>query len=403
MKKLVFAAALLLLAGCSAKESSTASSEKPSSAPETSTENTTETTAPMTHGELTFICGDDGITVKMDGEECGVISPDYIPKAYELSVGDFNFDGYEDIYFPADETDTAGDYYIYQPDEKKLAVSDGFALSDGTSRRMEITQDDKLRLVEYAGNTEVNLFYSFTDGKITPVSLSEYYYTDTDNILDIYEFDGNGIKYLTERTYMNKDNGAAYKTDTDAEYITVTEDSVCIMRGRETVQEIPSADLIGLNKKYIAAKRENSGLAEIPEYLCYEPEKLLYREDMDSDGYEDLGIPEDLEDAGGSSKFTYYRFEPESGKYVIWDELNALGDCVVYTETTGELVVWKGSQNDAEYDYYEYIWQNGRPFPKRHMHYYQDDSGRNICETFTFDENGNETLTSSGDYIMEWY
>ncbi len=111
---------------------------------------------------------------------------------------------------------------------------------------------------------------------------------------------------------------------------------------------------------------------------------LIFR-DFDFDGYDDLCIP--LSSGTLYTNGTYYRFNPETSLYEKWDELNEIGRVMLTDE---EAKVIKYGKNDGDYwlEYYNYIWQDGKPILFEHE---VTETGDEWL-TYAVDTDGNEAI-----------
>ena len=160
----------------------------------------------------------------------------------------------------------------------------------------------------------------------------------------------------------------------------------------ETYQHVNIIEMVDEIKAYVD---ENGAVA--PDFEICDPECYLRVDDWDNDGHDDLGIPYDNYITGTGEKYKYYHYIPETGQYVLWDELNALGGKVAkfISYPTILHVSSRDRENNTSEDY-KYKWQDGKLIPFLHLHTHKEDE-QNVCDLYEYDENGNEVLVESGD------
>ena len=120
-------------------------------------------------------------------------------------------------------------------------------------------------------------------------------------------------------------------------------------------------------------------------------------DDYNFDGYDDLRITTGTDGAGEGNSFAFYRYEPSTGLYQEWPELNAL-PAAPFTD-------WRNSSlffDIPEYDdnvlrdnTYVYVWDKGKLKPglrRESVTIFAENDGiyHTMYYVYKYDENGNE-------------
>ncbi len=390
--------------------------EPESSVPETTAETVTEATtevqtadptAEPEHGKLRPIWGNGGITLKMDGEEIQFAELESVPTAEDVSIADYNFDGYEDIFIPDNDVicGMGGDYWLYDPEKNKFELSQELALVDGRGWRMDIYNNDQLCLALYGHYGSTKTYYQWQGSSLVPVRFLDIYFAQDDSmdqLEDAYEYDENGERYMVSRTFINISNGARYKTIDSPRYFRVTDDSVLVMQGREVLQTIEGVRLMGIVEKLEEYKENAEQTPEMREFEVLAPEHYLLTSDFNFDGENDLGIRTDTGLANETLSYDYYVYDPDKKQYVIVEEIS--GKSHMYDLDSEDKSFWIydgwGWWTDDEYDDYRYQWQDGKLKPIEWLHTYSSD-GKRLCDCYEYDENGNAVFVRTGVVICD--
>lgn len=344
MKKYIFLLAVLFLSGC-ASESNT---EIPSAdtnviketqqttISETINTETTTTTRPKSN-YLVYSVTENKVDLKLNKKVVQTIELDYRPIRDYISAQDFDFDGYTDIFIPSERSGLSGTYYHYNPETEQFEEWDEL---NKIGYRLTAEQDNTLTTTSYLEYGNFSKKYKWNGDLLESVAIVDYYYSKNGYINDLYEYQPDGSKILVERTYINPENNAKYKTlgRDEVVYFEVTENSVNAMRDGKILQSFENNTLY---ERSLSGERHTT------------PEKYLDTSDFDYDGYEDLFIPE------SADKGTYYRFNPDTERFDVWDELNKTGD-IFFMEPDDENYLRSIIYRDGKY--YETLvreWKNG--------------------------------------------
>lgn len=399
-----------LLSGCSqGAKSSVPSEPETTAAAATSTEPTTTkpivTIASPTRRKdetVRFTVGVQGssVTVLRGGSAVGVIEADVqLAGPEDVVIGDFNFDGYDDL-FIYDDVYT-GAYWLCVPDTMEFTRSEAMALADGKALLMDADSSSRtLTMKQNVGYGSCETVYRWQDDVLVPVScICEYtkgYGDDAERLADVLEFDEKGRRIITERRHINYNTGACFRTETDVPYLCTTDSSVDYMKGRELIQSI---DVTGLPQLYDRIK-QNGKVRFLPYSSANRSDSadvLLLEEDYDFDGHNDLRIQTDLVLAGGDDKYVYYRYDEAADRYTEWQELNELG-AVAADPYKKELSYYDKLTLDEDHNCYIFIWDDGKLRMTKRTFYHGDS---NQCDTYEYDEDGNEHFVRSGIYIKD--
>lgn len=131
-------------------------------------------------------------------------------------------------------------------------------------------------------------------------------------------------------------------------------------------------------------------VADTAELLRYDgPESFLTHEDYNFDLYDDLFIPEMLGRRNIPGK--YFRFDPETGLFVIWNELDEAGWCSSTVNDADGTITFDiaGSSTDREETIYE--WQDEKLVMVGRKVQYMSGDGMIYIDSYAYD-NGFEEL-----------
>ncbi len=339
MKKYLLLCTIFLF-GCASENNTSIQETTPS---ESITETTAETTTEKKKNFLVYSVTENKVELKLNKKVVQTIKLDYCPIRAYISAEDFDFDGYTDIFIPSERSGISGIYYHYNPETEQFEEWDEL---NKISYKLTIDSDNTLTTTSYLEYGDVIKKYQWNGDSLEPVALIDYHYSKNGYINDIYEYQPDGSKILVERTYINSENNAKYKTlgRDEVIYFEVTENSVNAMRDGKIIQSFEN------NAIY---NHSLSSARHTP------PEKYLDTSDFNYDGYEDLFIPETARTG------TYYRFNPDTERFDEWDELNKTGDTFFMEHDDKNYlrsIIYKDG-TDYQYETLVREWQNGKLVP----------------------------------------
>lgn len=296
--------------------------------PETTAEASPETTAeaiPETTTEtgLSFRIQGDGVAFSLDGNYFQTIAAEHVPDAHAVSVCDYDSDGFEDVFIPDFPNDFRGHYYRFE--DAQLVLWDAMNFEEGGTGWFMTKNPDGTLLMD-ADNIDGNFrtTYRWEEDSLVPVELAETYWKGKNTIKDTYQYSDAQEKILCQREIRGTDGNQSTIIEYPL-YFRISSDAVQVMQNTDIVQEIPLGDQFWDSYAELAAfyeREKESPTVPLDGGYLHEPQCYLGTDDYDFDGYEDLYIPDALM---GNRTGTYYRYEPESGEFVPWDALNAIG------------------------------------------------------------------------------
>ncbi len=367
----------LVMAGCAANktaETDNIETEVTSSVETTPAETTAAVTSATTEAPVTTVTEDknkviftnpkepeDPIEFKGEGKKllmyekgekiAEVISDHEVEAVPEVRCEDFNFDGYYDLFLydtPTDYRHYGGECWLWNEKKdafvktEKLEGLFGYGIDTEFSHldeRIKITYTEHY---DYAVSYICKAEFKWNKGLIVPVSLektadeADQHYTKIEKeaqgeshtinqlvsytLDEVYEFDQKNQPVLKSRTRTAKtgvyvkEDGNTEKED-DLRYFRITSDSVQCMNGDSIIQNIPLKNGPELISQYRMRKFRSS---DYPLYF----NDLVFSMDYDYDGYKDLCVTAGVNEYGMADKFIYYRYDPDTGMFNEWDELN---------------------------------------------------------------------------------
>ena len=163
---------------------------------------TTTTTATSDSRVISYNLNGTNVEFMVNGEIVDTLKLEYTPDTNNIVVGDFNYDNYNDIFIPYENSGSStiyGDYYCYIPIENNFTKSNELAK---VGRILTIDGDSILS--EKYDDTYKNYLmeYKWTNGKLNPFKKTETY-TSTEDYQEhtnIYAYTEDGSEYLESST-----------------------------------------------------------------------------------------------------------------------------------------------------------------------------------------------------------
>ena len=385
MKKYIIALVLTgLLAGCSDRNESTVSNEnEPASAPETTAETTaaeeTTTESETVSDGYNFKVEADGIhffegsiyqKIELDCSEFleSVEKYDEAPEEF-LTIADFNFDGYDDLFVPTrvGAPNVPGKYFYMNPTRDFNPFEEWDELNK-IGLLMSVDSENQVLNLSETGSAvdhEVTV-YKWKTGKLHPVSHEIQYAVYNQIYIDHFEFDDAGKETFVKRERVLLDENNEWLGTEEVEFphsyaFSVNENSVDVLLDGKIVQTLECDHTLS--------------------------EKNLFFEDYDFDGCNDLFIMNE------NSNGTYYRYVSDTGLFEKWDELNKIGK-FMHTGISSNVSIGKILvQNDGNGQTFIYKWNDGSLIlVERSETVIDENTNESVKKWYYIDENGNEVI-----------
>lgn len=123
---------------------------------------------------------------------------------------------------------------------------------------------------------------------------------------------------------------------------------------------------------------------------------FIVKADYDNDGYPDLFVIEKEDELNKTGK--YFRYDPDTGTYTAWSELNALKFEIKVDTATKQLSVCDKKEDKVEYEKNTYEWNTQKQLVIReYIHQYTASDGDILIDYVNYDENGVETSRETRD------
>lgn len=385
MKKYIIALVLTgLLVGCSDRDECTVSNvNETTSAPETTAE-TTSAEEITTESELVsdgynFKVEADGIhffegsiyqKIELDCSEFleSVEKYDKAPEEF-LTIADFNFDGYDDLFVPhgIGAANVSGKYFYMNPTRDFNPFEEWDELNK-IGLLMSVDSENQVLNLSETGSAvdhEVTV-YKWKTGKLHPVSHEIQYAVYNQIYIDHFEFDEAGKETFVKRERALLDENNEWLGTEEVEFphsyaFSVNENSVDVMLDGKIVQTIECDHTLS--------------------------EKNLFFEDYDFDGFNDLFILNE------NSNGTYSRYVPDTGLFENWDELNKIGK-FMYTGISSNVSIGRILvKNDGNDQTFIYKWNDGNLIlVERSETVIDENTNESVKKWYYIDENGNEVI-----------
>lgn len=170
--------------------------------PQSSIEPETTTTAAIEPKIISYNLKNTDVELLVDGKIVSTLKHEYIPDVNNIVVGDFNYDGYDDIFIPYENSSSYniyGDYYCYIPLENNFTKNSELAK---IGKILTIAGDGILSEKQYDEYTEVLMEYKWTDGKLKSFRKTETYTSSEDwqQHTNVYSYTEDGSEYLETST-----------------------------------------------------------------------------------------------------------------------------------------------------------------------------------------------------------
>lgn len=176
--------------------------------PEVALANQDAQTKSVVSKNFTYALNGNQVELLIDGETVNTLDYYYTPDYEAISVADFDFDGYEDIFIPYESPSDYGTYYSYIP--AKNSFSENSELNS-VGRIMTVDLDNTLVEDRSDDSTKRTIEYQWVNNKLKAVKKTETYISSENGkiLTYVYNFDENGIEYLIGTTENTTQNVAA--------------------------------------------------------------------------------------------------------------------------------------------------------------------------------------------------
>lgn len=287
-----------------------------------------------------------------------------------LTIADFNFDGYNDLFVPygIGAPNVPGKYFYMDPTKQLNPFKEWDELNQ-IGLLMSIDVDNQNLILSETGSAvdhEVTA-YKWENRKLRSVSREVQYATYNNQIyIDHFEYDRTG-----KETFVKKERALL---DENKEWL-----------GTEEV-EFPHSFSFSVNENSVEVLLDGK-IVQTLECSHNLSEKNLFFEDYDFDGYNDLFIMNE------NSNGTYYRYVPDSGLFEKWDELNKIGK-FMYTGISSNVSIGKILvQNDGNDQTFIYKWNDGSLIlVERSETVIDENTNESVTRWYYIDEYGNEVV-----------
>lgn len=229
-----------------------------------------------------FMPKDSSFTVSYKGTEFFTIDAGRpVDESDKIKVADYNFDGYDDIFIPDEETSfghVLGDYYLCDPQTLDFGKSEELGVFFGRGIEMKADLTYKRLIMEYTERTsefivkDCALNYVWEGGRLVPHSLTKKYEnadsiaTAEEMFTDTYEFEDGRYEVLKERRVFKNQSNELLRTEENVGYVRVTDSAVQYMKGDAFVPKRVEVESKGQRMTYTFDDNYNTVLEKREKY-----------------------------------------------------------------------------------------------------------------------------------------
>ena len=316
----------------------------------------------------------NNIDVMLGDKVIQTLECDYTPDENKIESYDYDFDGNNDLFVSMQNgaTYSQGTYFRYNSFTK---IYENWDELNSVGRELAIDNENECLywVDDYSKDYRFEKFvYEWKHQKII---LCEHIVGKEDSGgLWTETYSANDKLISHEKTVYDENGNKTGTFNPDDIYFKVDKSGldVMILGYDEPLQHISGNFYYNLSK-----------LEYAPEYYVSQEAK-----DFDSDGFDDLFIPENnLYD----SKGVYYRFNPETFKFEYWTELNKIGKKL---QGDDEYYIFSIENNIRETITYKWYGDKFMPY-KKTVNRVDTVNRTTIIENYDIDYYGNETLSNS--------
>lgn len=165
--------------------------------PETPMDNVDSLTKTAPTPKFTYALNGASVELFIDNIKVKAIDCQYIPPSEYISVADFNFDGYDDIFIPFEDPTNYGTYWCYQPAKNDFVTNDEL---NSIGRIMTISENNTLIQNTSDDLTDRTVEYQWNGNQLKAICKTEKYLSTEDNKIhtNVYNYDSSGTEYLAD-------------------------------------------------------------------------------------------------------------------------------------------------------------------------------------------------------------
>lgn len=145
---------------------------------------------------LSYALNGSRVELLLDNVLVKVLDFNYTPSAENITVADFNFDGYDDIFVPYESPPDYGTYFCYDPDKNSFVENKEL---NAIGRITKITAEGIITEDRSDDLTQRFIDYQWTDGKLKAFKKTETFKSAESGeiVTNIYSYDDKGNEYLS--------------------------------------------------------------------------------------------------------------------------------------------------------------------------------------------------------------
>ncbi|MBR6580486.1 MAG: hypothetical protein IKK66_04240 [Ruminococcus sp.] len=146
-------------------------------------------------GKLSYALNGSHVELLLDNVVVKILDFYYTPSPENITVADYNFDGYEDIFIPYESPADYGTYYCYIPENNTFAEN---AELNEVGRIMKVTDERVLTEDRSDDLTKRFVEYQWFDAELRPVKKTETFKSAENGeiVTNIYGYDEKGNEFL---------------------------------------------------------------------------------------------------------------------------------------------------------------------------------------------------------------
>lgn len=173
---------------------------------------TEDFTVPTEEKRFTYALNGTTVELRINDRLVKALSYYYTPDEKYISVADFDFDGYQDIFIPYENSYSGyGYYYCYLPEKNDFVLNDELM---EVNRLMKVGENNTLVEEQDDGYIDCFIVYQWDGNKLKKIRRTETYisYNDEKKHTDIYIYDSKGNETLDD-TIIEEEPATVTETD----------------------------------------------------------------------------------------------------------------------------------------------------------------------------------------------